>query len=67
MDMPEETAGANKGAIIKLFGVVLIILGALDSMLFWRAGLAIGDGVVAIFAAGAFLYLTGAVRQMRKT
>ncbi len=67
MDAARKTGGTSKGAIIKLFGVVLIILGALDSMLFWRAGLAIGDGIVLILAAGAFLYLTGAIRQMGDT
>ncbi len=59
-----ENGMKNKGAIIKIFGVVLIILGALDSMLFWRAGLAVGDDFVLIIASGVFLYLAGAIRHM---
>ena len=41
----------NRGAVIKLFGVILIILGGLNSMLAWRGGFALGFVVVALTAA----------------
>jgi hypothetical protein len=47
----------------KLFGVVLLALGTLDSMLAWRGGFAVGDFALALLAAGAFLVLAGAVRR----
>ncbi len=53
----------RKGFIVKLFGVVLIFLGALDSMLSWRGGLALNDFYVWLMGAGLFLYAVGAVRQ----
>ncbi len=59
----EET---RKGAIPKLFGVVLIFLGVLDSMLSWRGGLALDAFYVFLIAGGALLYFIGAVRQGRE-
>jgi hypothetical protein len=49
--------------MMKLFGVVLLALGALDSMLAWRGGFAVGDFALALFAGGAFLFLAGAARR----
>lgn len=56
---------SNKGAIIKIFGVVLIILGVLDSMLAWRGGLSFTGFYVFLLGGGALLYAVGAVRQGR--
>ncbi len=56
-----------RGAIIRLFGVILIFLGMLDSMLSWRAGMAVSDFVVVLFAAGAGIYALGAIRGRRRT
>ncbi len=52
----------RKGAIIKLFGVVLIFLGAMDSMLSWRGGFAVAGFYIALIAAGFVVYALGAVR-----
>ena len=55
----------NKGAIIKILGVVLIILGFLDSMLALRGGLSFSGFYVFLLGGGALLYAVGAVRQGR--
>ncbi len=60
-DTPEK-----KGVITKLFGVILIFVGSLDLMLFWRGGLATGSLYFAFIAAGAFLYVVGSIRQIRR-
>lgn len=56
---------AKKGVKTKLLGVILIILGALDSMLSWRGGFEAGDGYLVLIAAGLALFAVGAVRQGR--
>lgn len=50
----------RKGVVAKLFGVILMALGALDSMLAWRAGLADGDAYLFLILGGALLYALGA-------
>ena len=55
----------TKGAITKIFGVVLIILGFLDSMLALRGGLSFSGFYVFLLGGGALLYGVGAVRQER--
>ena len=59
--MPREAT--KKGVGLKLFGVILIFLGALDAMLSWRGGFAASDSFVLLFAAGIFLYAIGAIRS----
>lgn len=59
----DATPGANRGAIIRLFGVVLVILGTLDSMLMWRGGFADVGPYVLLIAAGLLLYAVGAMRR----
>ncbi|MFQ5783381.1 MAG: hypothetical protein ACE5H8_00995 [Alphaproteobacteria bacterium] len=54
-------ARSRKGPIIRLFGVVLLFLGALDSMLSWRAGLAVEDFPVLLLGVGVFLCALGAI------
>lgn len=56
---------AKKGVKTKLLGVILVILGALDSMLSWRGGFEAGDGYLGLIAAGLALFAVGAVRQGR--
>lgn len=56
---------AKKGVKTKLLGVILVILGALDSMLSWRGGFEAGDGYLVLIAAGLALFAIGAVRQGR--
>ena len=57
----------RKGSIIKLFGVVLIFLGAMDSMLSWRGGFAVEDFYIGLLAAGVVIYALGAIRGQRRT
>lgn len=52
----------HKGVVAKLLGVILMALGALDSMLAWRGGIAETDFYFALFLAGALLYVAGAIR-----
>ncbi len=59
----EPVAFSNRGAIIRLFGVILIILGTLDMMLSWRGALQIVPFHAMIFAAGVVLCLIGAIRR----
>jgi hypothetical protein len=53
----------RKGVKTKLFGVILIFLGILDSMLAWRGGLAVNDFYLLLFVSGVLLYIVGAIRQ----
>ena len=57
----------KKGVKTKLFGVILILLGVLDSMLSWRGGFVVSDFYVLLIASGIFLYIIGAIRQGSKT
>lgn len=56
------SGATRKGVVTRLFGVVLIALGALDSMLSWRGGLVDSDFPFVLLAAGAFAYAIGAIR-----
>jgi predicted membrane channel-forming protein YqfA (hemolysin III family) len=58
-----ESNQSKKGVKTKLFGVVLIVLGTLDSMLSWRGGFALSDLYVVLIACGVFLYAIGAIRH----
>ena len=62
MDNPK----ARKGAITKLFGVILVFLATLDGMLSWRGGIEISDFYLFLFAAGVFLFALGAIRQVNE-
>jgi hypothetical protein len=59
---PVAGEGGRKGVVLKLFGVILLALGALDSMLSWRGGLVDHDFSFILFIAGAFVYAIGAIR-----
>ena len=58
---------SNRGVITRLFGVILIILGVLDSMLAWRGGFAVSDVYVLLVASGVFVYFIGAVQRRSKS
>ncbi len=58
LDIPQ---GANRGAVIKLFGVILIILGALNTMLSWRGGFEVLSLPVVLIATGLLLNLIGSI------
>jgi hypothetical protein len=57
----------SRGAIIRLFGVFLVILGTLDIMLSWRGAFAIVPFHVMLIAAGLLLCLIGAIRRQNQT
>jgi len=60
---PEPNRPAvKKGVLFKLFGVVLIFLGALDTMMAWRGGFAVSATFVVLIAAGMFLFAVGAIK-----
>lgn len=47
----------TRGAVIRLFGVILIILGSLNSMLSWRGGFELLSLPVMMIVAGLLLWL----------
>ena len=53
----------SRGAIVRLFGVILIILGPLDSMLMWRGGFMLSSVYVGMIATGVFLFVIGTIRR----
>lgn len=58
---------SNRGVITRLFGVILIVLGGLNSMLAWRGGFAVSDAYVLLLASGVFVYFIGALRRGSKS
>lgn len=65
-DFSRQDHDPSRGAIIRLFGVILIILGTLDSMLMWRGGFVLSNLYVGMIASGLFLYLIGTIRRGKK-
>ncbi len=59
----EETA--RPGVKTKLFGVIVIFVAVLDTMLSWRGGLTVSSFYLALFTAGIALYAVGSLRQMK--
>ncbi|MHA1565910.1 MAG: hypothetical protein ACTSX7_11410 [Alphaproteobacteria bacterium] len=60
---PEDFSGSSRGAVIRIFGVILIILGGLDIMLSWRGGFEILSFHVMLIVTGLVLYVIGAIRR----
>jgi len=61
-DTPKEQPEHNpKGAIIRLFGVILIILGSLNTMLSWRGGFEVLSLPVFFLVTGVLLCLIGSI------
>jgi hypothetical protein len=66
-ETPSGPIALPAGALAKLFGVVVIFVGALDSLLAWRGGLPF-DGFHGLLAGvGVVIYLFGAIRAQRAT
>ena len=62
-----EPEAPRRGVAVKLLGVVLIILGVLDSMLSWRGGFALHETYVLLIALGIFIYAVGAIAHGERT
>lgn len=60
--MTAEPAAAPRGVGAKILGVVMVIVGGLDMMLFWRNGEAPSGFYILIIIAGLLVYAIGAVR-----
>ena len=54
---------APKGVVLRIFGVILIFLGSLDLMLFWRGGIPVSFFHVLLLIIGAVFYTFGAFRN----
>ncbi len=60
---PTEEDAPKKGVKTKIFGVILIVLGVLNSMLSFRGGFEISSFQNAILVTGVVLYIIGVVRS----
>jgi hypothetical protein len=63
MERPRISGETRKGAIIKLFGVVLVVLGTLNSMLMWRGGFDVSELYLLMIVSGLFVYGIGSVKS----
>lgn len=57
----------TSGAIIKLFGVILIILGSLNTMLSWRGGFEVLSLPVFLIGIGLLLSMIGSIMYARRS
>lgn len=57
----QQTEHNPKGAVIRLFGVILIILGSLNTMLSWRGGFEVLSLPVFFLVGGVVLCLIGSI------
>ncbi len=68
--MKDEVAdipcGDNRGAIFRIFGVILVILGWLNTMLSWRGGFEIIPFHAMLIVTGLLLYMIGAIRRRKQ-
>lgn len=63
-DMSPVTPVHNtRGAILSLFGAIMIILGTLNTMLSWRGGFEVVSFQVGLIATGIILCVIGAIRR----
>ncbi len=64
MDGTDDPVEHNtSGAVIRLFGVILIILGSLNTMLSWRGGFEVLSLPVIFLVLGVALCVIGAIRR----
>ncbi len=62
-DTPTQDHDPSRGAIIRLFGVIIIILGMLNTMLMWRGGFVVSTLYVGMISFGLLLTLIGTIRR----
>lgn len=55
-------ADPPKGVVLKIFGIVLMFLGAINLMLLWRASMLADSLFVGFFLVGIVFYTVGAGR-----
>lgn len=60
--MSEQGPDKIKGVKTKIFGVVLVFLGALDAMLSWRGAYNVSQFYWFMLGGGAFLIFLGSAR-----
>tara|TARA_B100000315_G_C14119202_1_gene381744 strand:- start:192 stop:401 length:210 start_codon:yes stop_codon:yes gene_type:complete len=65
-ESPTHADDPSRGAIIQLFGVILVILGTLDSMLMWRGGFTLNLFYIGLIATGLFLLMIGKIRRRNR-
>jgi hypothetical protein len=63
---PQDFVASSRGAVIRIFGVILIILGGLDIMLSWRGGFEILSFHAMLMVSGLVLYAIGAIRRRNR-
>ncbi len=63
-ELQELPAGAGLGAVVRLFGVILIILGALNTMLSWRGGFEMLSLPVILICLGVLLCAIGGILRL---
>ncbi len=57
-----ENEVPRKGVKTKIIGVIMMLLGGLNSMLLWKGGMPVSASFLFIFVAGVFLYVIGTIR-----
>ncbi|VAX11299.1 hypothetical protein MNBD_GAMMA26-880 [hydrothermal vent metagenome] len=62
IDTTREEENDKKGAVCTSFGMILIILGALDCVLAWRGSFEVTSFYVFLLVAGIALYCIGSAR-----
>jgi len=60
-DALTQTTATPRGAVIRLFGVIFIMLGTLNTMLSWRGGFELLSLPVFMIAGGLILCLIGVI------
>ena len=56
----------RRGAVVRLFGVILMFLGLLDSMLAWRGGFEANAFYGILIGSGLLLYAVGSIARQRR-
>ncbi len=62
LDTEIENEVPKKGIKTKIIGVIMMLLGGLNSMLLWKGGLPLRHSFLLIFAVGLLLYVIGTIR-----
>jgi len=66
-EIADISIDCNRGAIFRIFGVILVILGWLNTMLSWRGGFEIAPFHAMLIVTGLLLYMIGAIRRQQRS